>query len=60
MTIKDLKELIENVDDDVVILVKNDGGMYDIADDGYEDTEVFETWVSWRKETQRRKVFRIY
>lgn len=63
MTIKELKELIANVDDDVVVLVKNDCGEYDIADDGYEDTQTFwETWESYKKreEAKQRKIFCIY
>lgn len=63
MTIKELKELIANVDDDVLVLVKNDCGEYDIADYGYEDTQTFwETWASGqkRKPMQQKKVFCIY
>lgn len=66
MTIKELKELIANVDDDVIVMVKDDCGDYEVAQDGYEDIRDF--WDFWgtrssyliREETQQKKVFCIY
>lgn len=62
MTIKELKELIADVDDDVIVMVKDDCGEYDIAEDGYEDIHDF--WEDWapykKKEEWQKKVFCIH
>lgn len=63
MTIKELKKLIANIDDNVLIFVKNDCGEYDYAEGGYEDTEEYwETYTSYYegKEPKQRKVFYIF
>lgn len=64
MTVKELKKLLEQFDDDLVVEVKNDCGEYDIAEDVYEDEEEYCTAEVFKNKTkyawQTRKVLKIY
>lgn len=63
MTVKELKEILANYDDELIISVKDDCGDYSIADDCYEDTEQYwDSLADYRahKSAKTRKVLRIF
>ena len=67
MTVKELKKLLEQFDDDLIIEAKNDCGEYDLVETVYEDKDKYcsagdyaealknKTKITWRI----RKVLKI-
>lgn len=63
MTVRELKEMLEKFDDDLLVVSKNDCGDYDDVTEVYEDTEQY--WetiadMNARKPLKTRKVLKIY